>query len=84
MSKKSTEALTYDDVLLVPQYSNIESRSQIHLTTDMGNGLVLQLPVIASPMDTISGNGRCPWQWTKRAEWLSFIGTIPWKNRLKC
>ena len=55
MNNKIYEALTYDDVLLVPQYSNIESRSQIHLTTDMGNGLVLQLPVIASPMDTISG-----------------------------
>tara|TARA_A200000159_G_scaffold161830_1_gene184475 strand:+ start:4703 stop:5755 length:1053 start_codon:yes stop_codon:yes gene_type:complete len=59
MSKKIYEALAYDDVLLVPQYSDIESRSQVHLTTDMGGGLVLELPIIASPMDTISGPAMC-------------------------
>ena len=57
--KRIHEALAYDDVLLVPQYSEIESRSQVSLTTDMGNGLVLNLPVIASPMDTISGPAMC-------------------------
>ena len=59
MSNKIYEALTYDDVLLVPQYSNIESRSQISLTTDMGKGFTLGLPIIASPMDTISGAPMC-------------------------
>lgn len=58
-NNKIYEALTYDDVLLVPQYSNIESRSQISLVTDMGNGLVLGLPIIASPMDTVSGVSMC-------------------------
>ena len=47
-------ALSYDDVLLVPQYSNIKSRSEIELDTDLGRGLSLPLPVIASPMDTVS------------------------------
>ena len=47
-------ALTYDDVLLVPQYSNIRSRSDIDISTDLGKNLVLELPIIASPMDTIS------------------------------
>jgi IMP dehydrogenase len=46
--------LSYDDVLLVPQYSDIRSRSEIDISTDLGSGLVLDLPVIASPMDTIS------------------------------
>ena len=50
------EALTYDDVLLVPQYSDIRSRSEIDISTDMGNGLRLELPIFASPMDTISSN----------------------------
>ena len=50
------EALTYDDVLLVPQYSDIRSRSEIDISTDMGNGLRLELPIFASPMDTISNN----------------------------
>lgn len=58
-NNKIYEALTYDDVLLVPQYSDIESRSQVSLTTDMGKGFVLGLPIIASPMDTISGAPMC-------------------------
>jgi len=51
------EALTYNDVLLVPQYSNIKSRSEVNLSSILrGNGPTtrLALPVIASPMDTIS------------------------------
>lgn len=47
-------ALSYDDVLLVPQYSDIRSRSEIDISTDLGEGLRLQLPIFASPMDTIS------------------------------
>tara|TARA_B100000085_G_C18543759_1_gene513040 strand:+ start:172 stop:1212 length:1041 start_codon:yes stop_codon:yes gene_type:complete len=46
--------LSYDDVLLKPQYSDIKSRSEVSLKTDLGNGLVLSMPLIASPMDTIS------------------------------
>ena len=50
------EALTYQDVLLVPQYSDIESRSEIDIGNDLDtNGDIhLELPIIASPMDTIS------------------------------
>ena len=50
------EALTYDDVLLIPQYSDIRSRSEIDISTDMGSGLRLELPIFASPMDTISND----------------------------
>ena len=46
--------LSYDDVLLMPQYSDIRSRSEIDISTDLGKGLRLQLPLISSPMDTIS------------------------------
>jgi len=48
------KGLTYDDVLLVPQYSDIESRSEVSLATDFGRGIELGLPIIASPMDTVS------------------------------
>ncbi|HHZ95982.1 MAG TPA: guanosine monophosphate reductase [Flavobacteriales bacterium] len=47
-------SLAYDDVLLVPQYSDIRSRSEIETDTDLGNGLALELPLLSSPMDTIS------------------------------
>ena len=48
--------LSYDDVLLVPQYSDIRSRSEIDISTDLGKGLKLHLPIMSSPMDTISEN----------------------------
>jgi len=50
---KFKEAVTYDDMLIVPQYSDIESRSEV----DIGSNLGLRefpLPIIASPMDTVS------------------------------
>jgi IMP dehydrogenase len=48
------EALTYDDVLILPQYSDIRSRSEVDIHSNLGNGLKLDLPIFASPMDTIS------------------------------
>ena len=45
---------SYDDVLLVPQYSDIRSRSEIDISTNLSNGIELQLPIFASPMDTVS------------------------------
>jgi IMP dehydrogenase len=45
---------SYDDVLLMPKYSDIRSRSEIDISTDLGKGTKLQLPIFASPMDTIS------------------------------
>ncbi len=52
MEIKKTYA--YDDVLLIPQYSDITSRSEINIDTDLGKGVKLSLPIIASPMDTVS------------------------------
>jgi len=47
--------LCYDDVLLVPQYSDIRSRSEVNISAELDNTIKLTLPVIASPMDTITG-----------------------------
>ena len=51
---KFENALTYQDVLLVPQYSDIRSRSEVDIGISLENNLRLDLPVISSPMDTIS------------------------------
>jgi IMP dehydrogenase len=48
------EFLSYDDVLLKPRYSDIRSRAEVSIATQLGNGLDLNFPIIASPMDTIS------------------------------
>ena len=54
MRRKLPQGLSYDDVLLVPKYSDIKSRSEITLSVDMGKTLQLDLPLFSSPMDTIS------------------------------
>ncbi len=46
-------ALTYDDIQLVPGYSEIESRKNIDLTTQFTTNYSLRVPLIASPMDTV-------------------------------
>jgi len=48
------ECLSYNDVLLVPQYSNIKSRSQVNLESRLSNK-TFTLPIISSPMDTVTG-----------------------------
>jgi IMP dehydrogenase len=47
------ETLSYDDVLLLPQYSDIRSRSEVKIGSALGE-IICKLPIIASPMDTIS------------------------------
>jgi len=48
------KSLSYDDVLLVPQYSDIKSRAEVSTSTNLSAGLKLSLPIISSPMDTIT------------------------------
>jgi IMP dehydrogenase len=50
------EAVTYDDMLIVPQYSDITSRSEVDITSCLGHR-EFPLPIIASPMDTVSEAG---------------------------
>ncbi len=47
-------SLTYDDVYLVPQNSSIASRSEVEVSVKVGP-YTLTKPIIAAPMDTISG-----------------------------
>lgn len=49
------EALTYDDVLLVPSYNHYESRKEVSIvSTDKSGKLTLDLPIMTANMDTIS------------------------------
>tara|TARA_Y100000034_G_scaffold136717_1_gene215156 strand:+ start:3639 stop:4712 length:1074 start_codon:yes stop_codon:yes gene_type:complete len=48
------KTLSFDDVLLTPNYSDIESRSEINTTNILGSH-ELVLPIISSPMDTVTG-----------------------------
>ena len=54
MTKQFQEAMSYDDVLLVPQRSLIKSRKDINLDSSLGD-TKLDIPIVASPMDTVTG-----------------------------
>lgn len=46
----------FDDILMVPQYSEIQSRKSVDLSSTIGSGLTsirLKKPIIAAPMDTV-------------------------------
>lgn len=47
-------ALTYDDVLLVPQYSDIPSRKKLSTQTKLTNKIALQIPIVSANMDTVT------------------------------
>ena len=47
--------ITFDDVLLVPQYSDIKSRSEVTLASELSEGMELRVPIISAPMDTVCG-----------------------------
>tara|TARA_R100000655_G_C2979850_1_gene191628 strand:- start:302 stop:1318 length:1017 start_codon:yes stop_codon:yes gene_type:complete len=45
--------LSFDDVLLVPKFSEVFSRKEISLENKLGSEL-LNIPIISSPMDTVT------------------------------
>ena len=47
------KSLTYDDIQLVPKYSNVSSRNDINLHTFLSKRYRLLNPIVASPMDTV-------------------------------
>lgn len=47
------EALTFDDVLLLPNYTDIR-RQDVDLSSRLHDRITLRLPVISSPMDTVT------------------------------
>ena len=49
-----SKGLSYDDVLLVPQKSTLESRSQVCTKTHLTKKIVLNMPIVSANMDTVT------------------------------
>ncbi|MCJ7622154.1 MAG: IMP dehydrogenase [Anaerolineaceae bacterium] len=47
-------ALTYDDVLLVPQHSDVTSRRTLSTFTRLTSNINLQIPIVSANMDTVT------------------------------
>jgi len=54
MKLREKTALTFDDVLLVPKYSEINSRGAVTTATQITPELHLHTPIISSNMDTVT------------------------------
>ena len=53
MSKIMKEGLTFDDVLLIPQYSNVLPNS-VSLATKLTDDIKLNIPLLSASMDTVT------------------------------
>jgi IMP dehydrogenase len=51
---RPTLGLTFDDVLLVPRYSDVRSRGEVRTDSVLARGIPLALPVVSSNMDTVT------------------------------
>jgi IMP dehydrogenase len=89
------QAFTYDDVALVPQFNNIPSRTEPSLETWLTRTLKLQIPLLASNMDTVIGDpladilleqGSLPifHRFTPQAEQLRFVKKYAGKTFVSC
>ena len=50
------EALTFDDVLLVPGYSKVLPRD-VNITTQFTRNITLNAPIVSAAMDTVTESG---------------------------
>ncbi len=48
------EALTFDDVLIVPAKSSVSSRKNVDISTRLTKNVTLNVPVISAAMDTVT------------------------------
>lgn len=48
------QALTYDDIQLIPNYSDVQSRQEIELTTSVSKNWSINIPIVGSCMDTVT------------------------------
>ena len=49
------ENLSFNDLLIRPLYSEVRSRDDVSLVTELSGGLKLDIPILAANMDTVCG-----------------------------
>ena len=48
------QALTYDDIQLIPNFSDVQTRQGIDLATQVSRNWTLKIPIVGSCMDTVT------------------------------
>lgn len=64
-------SLTFDDIQILPKYSEIQSRSECNISTKVTKTFKIDKPYISAPMDTVTG-----YEMAKRMMELSGLGCI--------
>jgi IMP dehydrogenase len=54
LNVRSSLGLTFDDVLLVPRYSDVQSRGDVRTDTLFARGIPINVPIVSSNMDTVT------------------------------
>lgn len=81
------KAYSYDDLLLVPQRSSVDSRSDVDLSTNVTPNVEIDVPLVSAPMDSVTGpelaqamtdNGGVGIihrfaEWRERKEWIESV-----------
>lgn len=63
--------LTYDDIQLIPSFSDVKSRQEIKLHTKLSKNYGILIPIVGSPMDTV-----CELEMAKKLAELGGVGCI--------
>lgn len=58
INEQYRNALSYDDVFIIPQYSDISSRKEVNITKTI-NGKTVEVPVLNANMETIADDVLC-------------------------
>jgi len=64
---------TFDDVLLVPKYSEIKNRKDVNTSVDLGKGITLEMPIVSANMKNVTES--------TMAKKLSTLGGLPILHR---
>jgi len=59
MKKEFLTALGYDDISLLPNFSDINSRKEVSTRSKISRNNFVELPIVLSPMDTVSSVKSC-------------------------
>lgn len=51
---KIKSGYTFDDLLLIPKYSQISSRNKVRLNVDLGKDIKLQIPIVSANMKSVT------------------------------
>src|SRR5271157_3464613 len=55
MQRTFTPGFTFDDVLLIPKHSTVESRDDVDLSVQLPKGITLKIPLVSANMKSVTG-----------------------------